>query len=223
MGSVASSSIRHAVVLAHPDANSFNAAIARTYCDAVRAAGQEAVVRDLYAMGFDPLLKQQERPDRKGFTLSPDVRTELDLLRGTHVMVFVFPIWFGMPPAMLVGYVDRILGAGTTVGQVQARSGQGLLGNGHLCAITTSGASEEWLDAQGQTEALREVLGTYLFHAFAMQSSEVFHIGEVTEGVSATFMEENLERVRHRAASICARMAQELVGTPLPQQMGDGS
>jgi NAD(P)H dehydrogenase (quinone) len=41
--------------------------------------------------------------------------------------------------------------------------------------------------------------------------------------VSATFIEGNLERVRHRAAGICARMAQELVGTPLPQQMGDGS
>ncbi|WP_375196364.1 NAD(P)H-dependent oxidoreductase [Sphingobium sp.] len=223
MSCAAPSSIRHAVVLAHPDPNSFNAAIAHSYCKAVRASGQEAILRDLYGMKFDPLLKKEERPDRKGFILSPDVNAELDVLRGTNVVVFVFPIWFGMPPAILIGYVDRVLGAGTTVPQLQARSGQGLLGNGHLCAITTSGASEDWLDTQGQTAALRELAGTYLFRAFAMQSTEALHIGGVTEGASAGFVEENLRRVGDRATSICVRMAQELFGTPFPQQVGDGS
>jgi NAD(P)H dehydrogenase (quinone) len=223
MSSAAPSPIRHAVVLAHPDADSFNAAIAKTYCETVRAAGQEAILRDLYQMKFDPLLKNEERPDRKGFALSPDVRAELDILRGMNVVVFVFPIWFGMPPAILIGYVDRVLGAGTTLRQVQERSDGGLLGNGHLCAITTSGASEDWLDAQGQTEALRELSGTYLFRAFAMQSTEALHIGGVIEGASAAFIDDNLERVRRRTASICARVARELIGTPMPQQTGDGS
>jgi NAD(P)H dehydrogenase (quinone) len=215
--------IRHAVVLAHPDPHSFNAAIAHAYCQAVEAAGQEAILRDLYAMNFDPVLKNGERPDRKEFHLSPDVRAELDILRGTNVVVFIFPIWFGMPPAMLVGYVDRVLGAGTTVRQLQERSGEGLLGKGHLCTITTSGASEDWLDAQGQTEALRALSGTYLFRAFAMQSSETLQIGDVVETADAAFFEGHLQRVRDRAASICARMAEELVGTPFPPRTSDGS
>lgn len=215
--------IRHAVVLAHPDPRSFNAAIAHAYCEAVEAAGQHAILRDLYAMNFDPVLKAQERPGRKDFELSPDVQAELDIMRGVNVTTFIFPIWFGMPPAMIIGYIDRVLGAGTTVRQVQQRSGGGLLDKGHLCVISTSGAPEEWLEAQGQTEALRELAGIYLFRAFAMHSSQVLHIGDVAEGAPAAFIEDNLNRVRQLATSICARVAEELHGTPLPPQLGDGS
>ncbi|AMK26282.1 NAD(P)H-dependent oxidoreductase [Sphingobium sp. TKS] len=223
MSSAAPGRIRHAVVLAHPDPNSFNATIARTYCDTVQGAGQEVILRDLYAMNFDPVLRNEERPDRKEVMLAPDVQTELDMLSGTNVVTFVFPIWFGMPPAMLVGYIDRVLGAGTTVRQVQDRSAEGPLGKGRLCAITTSGAPADWLEAQGQTGALRELAGTYLFRAFSMRSNEVLHIGDVVEGASSAFIEDNLQRVRTRAASICARVRQELYGTPLPPQLGDGS
>ena len=53
---------RHAVILAHPATTSFNALVARTYCEAVGRFGQEAVIRDLYALGFDPVLKDAERP-----------------------------------------------------------------------------------------------------------------------------------------------------------------
>lgn len=223
MPNASPSPIRHAVVLAHPDPRSFNAAIAHGYCEAVEAAGQQAILRDLYAMNFDPVLKAQERPGRSDFCLSPDVQAELALLRGANVVTFVFPIWFGMPPAILVGYIDRVLGSGTTVGQLQHGAGRGLLDNGHLCAITTSGAPEDWLQSQGQTQALRDLAGTYLFRAFAMQSTEALHIGNVVESAPADFFEDNLVRVRQRAASICARVAQELHGTPLPPQLGDGS
>lgn len=54
-------------------------------------------------MGFDPLLKNEERPDRRGSSLSRDVRAELDALTGSDVIALVYPIWFGMPPAMLKG------------------------------------------------------------------------------------------------------------------------
>lgn len=220
MASASPSRIRHAVVLAHPDGHSFNAAIAHAYCEAVRRAGQEVILRDLYRMPFDPVLKNEERPDRKGFHLSHDVQVELDILRGCRVFVFIFPIWFGLPPAMMKGYVDRVLGAGVTARQVQERSGAGLLGNGHLCTITTSGAPADWLDAQGQTDALRALSATYLFRAFAMQSAEMMHIGDVVDGVSPEFVEDSLKRVRQRARSLCARIAQEMCGTPLPPRHG---
>ena len=223
MPSASPSPIRHAVVLAHPDPRSFNAGIAQTYCEAVEAAGQQAILRDLYAMNFDPVLKAHERPGRSDFRLSPDVQAELALLCGANVITFIFPVWFGMPPAILVGYIDRVLGAGTTIGQVQHGTGTGLLGNGHLCAITTSGAPEDWLQSQGQAQALRNLAGTYLFRAFAMQSSEALYIGNVVDSAPADFFKDNLARVRQRAASICARVAQELHGTPVPPQLGDGS
>lgn len=215
--------LRHAVVLAHPDEHSFNAAIANAYCEAVRKAGQETVLRDLYRMHFDPVLKNEERPDTKGFHLSEDVRAELNVLDGAQMFAFVFPIWFGMPPAIMKGYVDRVLGAGVSARQLQEKASPGLLGKGHLCTITTSGAPDEWLDAQGQKDALRGVASSYLFRAFGMRSAETLHIGDVTGGQPPAFFEDNLERVRRRAREICARLAQEAFGHPLPPDIADGS
>src|SRR4051812_44732224 len=112
---------RHAVILCHPDAHSFNHAIAETYCDAVRANGQEAILRDLYAIGFDPVLKANERPTLAGFAPSADVERELAVLRTCDVFVLVYPIWFGTPPAMVKGYIERVLGSGVNPKAVQAR------------------------------------------------------------------------------------------------------
>lgn len=82
---------RHVVILAHPDPGSFNGLIVDAYCQVVRSCGQEAIVRDLYEMGFDLALKASERPAKYGFALSKDVLAELDAIRGSDVFVTVFP------------------------------------------------------------------------------------------------------------------------------------
>lgn len=212
MNSPSPSGFRHAVVLAHPDANSFNAAIAATYCDAVRQAGQKSVLRCLYWMGFDPALKNEERPDRKCFLMGPDVHAKRNLLAGSQLFTFIFRIRFGMPPAMLTGYIHRVWGA------VRA-----LLGNGHPCTISTCAALHDCLHADPRTWALRTLAGTYLFRGSAKRSSETLHIGDVVEGVSPTFIEGHLERVRRKARSICTQSVREILGTPLPPETSDGS
>jgi NAD(P)H dehydrogenase (quinone) len=78
---------RHAVILCHPDGRSFNRAIADTYCAAVMSHGQEAVLRDLYAMDFDPVLKREERATLADFELKADVAQELAILRNCDVLV----------------------------------------------------------------------------------------------------------------------------------------
>ncbi|RYE40875.1 MAG: NAD(P)H dehydrogenase, partial [Hyphomicrobiales bacterium] len=162
MPAVTRQPIRHAVILTHPDQHSFNAAVAATYCDTVRKSGQEYVLRDLYRMRFDPVLKNEERPGNAGFRVSGDVQAELEALRGCAISTFIHPIWFGMPPAMMKGYVDRVIGSGVSADQIQAGQGEGLLSGAHLFCITTSGAHEAWLDEQGQRLALRELSSTYL-------------------------------------------------------------
>lgn len=198
---------RHVVVLAHPNRSSFNGLVADAYCDAVRACGQEAIVRDLYGMGFDPLLKDHERPGRQGFTLSEDVEAEHDAIRGSNVFVMVYPIWFGMPPAMMKGYVDRVLGAGVTPQDVQHRTAMTLMKGQRLVNITSSGASKHWLNEQDQMESLRNVLGRYLLHAFAMKDYQDLHFGETVEGLEQEYVDQNLGVVDERARSICAAIA----------------
>lgn len=206
---------RHVVVLAHPSPSSFNSMVADAYCQSVRRCGQEAIVRDLYAIGFDPVLRDEERPRRAGTTLSADVMREHDVLRGSDVFVMVYPIWFGMPPAMMKGYVDRVLGAGVTAQQLQHGDAITLMKDKRLVSITSSGASAAWLKKQDQIESLRNIFGRYLVHAFDMKSFEDLHFGETVEGLSQDFIDLLLDRVQDLAVKVCAIVAEErLEGAP---------
>ncbi len=65
--------MKHAVIFAHPNPESFTAAVARTYAEALKGLGETVIVRDLYAMGFDPCLKAGEIPGLKGHAPGADV------------------------------------------------------------------------------------------------------------------------------------------------------
>lgn len=214
---------RHVVILVHPDPRSFNAAIAHAYRETVQECGQEAILRDLYAMKFDPVLTNEERPDRREFEIAPDVRAELAAIEGSDVVALIYPIWFGLPPAMMKGYVDRVIGAGVTPHQVQDRAGQGPLTAGHMITITTSGARDAWMDEQGQLDSLRDLSIRYLFRAFSMKSADHLHIGGIVEGLSASAIDKHLFDVRERARKVCARLAVERYGATAPPAISDGS
>ena len=200
---------RHVVVLAHPSSTSFNAAVAQTYCDTVRECGQQVVLRDLYTLGFDPVLRQVERAVSDAFHLLPDVQAELDAIRGADVYVLVYPIWFGTPPAMMKGYVERVLGAGVTAGDVQHRIGTVLLAGRRLLSFTSSASHEPWLAEVGQDISLRTVFDRYLAHAFAMKPPEHVHFGGIVEGCSARFVDQSLYEVHAKARNICATVLAE--------------
>ena len=200
---------RHAVILCHPDPNSFNHAVAQAYCDAVAECGQEPILRDLYVMGFDPVLKANERPTVPGFQPSPDVIEEHFLLQGADVFVLVYPIWFGTPPAMLKGYVDRVLGAGVDPKAIQSRERRGLLGGKRLFSFSTSAASGVWLDEQGELQSLRYVFDRYLAHAFSMRSDEHVHFAPIVPGMDKRFVDEHLFMVRENARRLCSALLME--------------
>jgi len=196
--------LRHAVILCHPDPKSFNRAVADRYESAVRVMGHDVIVRDLYAMGFDPVLKAHERPTEAGFEFSKDVRDEVALLSGCDVFVLVYPIWFGTPPAMLKGYVERVLGSGINPKDVQERAAKPFLGGKRLVSITTSATSEPWLNEQGQWQSLRYIFDHYLTHAFGMKGNEHLHFGDVTQGMPRLWGDRHLYEVEQQARHTCA-------------------
>jgi NAD(P)H dehydrogenase (quinone) len=94
------------LVLAHPKSGSLNHAIAETAHQALGAQGYAVIFHDLYAEGFDPLLTPEELDDDA--QLDPVIRRHCDELREAEGVVIVHPNWWGKPPAMMTGYVDRV-------------------------------------------------------------------------------------------------------------------
>lgn len=199
---------RHVVILSHPGPDSFNHAIAKAYCEAVRWAGQEAVVRDLYAIGFDPVLKAAERPGPAHPHPFRDVSVELEIIRRSDVFVLIYPIWFGSAPAMLKGYVDRVLGAGVVPEAVEAGAPTSLLGNKQLLSLSTSAMHDVWLAEQGQ-ESLITVFNQYLVHAFGMKGERHVRFDHITDALTPRFAARHLQDVKDEAARMCATLAED--------------
>lgn len=120
------------VILGHPRPGSFNHAIASTVKEVAEKNGHTVVLHDLCAEGFDPLLPAAELS--KGAPLPPDVKTHIAEIRKADGIVIVHPNWWGQPPAVLKGWVDRVLrmgeayefrvgdnGEGVPVGLLKAR------------------------------------------------------------------------------------------------------
>lgn len=200
---------RHVVILSHPEGDSFNHSIAKTYCDAVRWAGQEVVLRDLYAIGFDPVLKAVEKPGPEHPHPFRDVADELEIIRRSDVFVLIYPIWFGSAPAMMKGYVDRVLGAGVVPEAVKKGEPTSLLGGKQLLSFTTSATRGVWLAEQGQESALVTVFDRYLVHAFGMKEDKHVRFDQITDALTPQFAGQYLQDVKDEAQRMCAKLAQD--------------
>jgi NAD(P)H dehydrogenase (quinone) len=95
------------VILAHPRHGSFNHAIAATAVRTLETQGHEVRFHDLYQEDFDPVLLAPEL-DREVY-LHPSLALHCREIAQAQGIVIVHPNWWGQPPAILTGWVDRVL------------------------------------------------------------------------------------------------------------------
>lgn len=95
------------VILAHPYEKSFNHAIYQTVLNACDKAGVQVFAHDLYQDRFDPVLTKDELG--KLPTSDNLVGQYSKELLESDVLVFIHPNWWGQPPAILKGYIDRVI------------------------------------------------------------------------------------------------------------------
>lgn len=187
--------MKHAVIAAHPDPESFTLSVARTYCEAATAKGHTASLRDLYTMGFDPLLKTSEIAGRKGFAPAEDVKAERAALADADVFVFVYPFWINAPPAILKGYIERVFGLGFAYGP-NGDGNQPLLTGKKMLSFTASGAPTEWVHQSGAWDAERALFDTYLASLSGLTLVDHIHFGSIVPGIRADAVERHFETVR---------------------------
>jgi NAD(P)H dehydrogenase (quinone) len=96
-----------AVILAHPGKGSFNHAIASDVVSTLHECGHEVKFHDLYTERFDPLLPHMEIS--RDAALPPIIAEHCREIASADGIVIVHPNWWGMPPAILKGWIDRIL------------------------------------------------------------------------------------------------------------------
>jgi putative NADPH-quinone reductase len=98
------------VILAHPRQGSFNHAIAEAVVRTLKDTGYRAFYHDLYQEGFDPILPHGEIPKHAG--VDGLIKRHCEELAAADGIVIIHPNWWGQPPAILKGWLDRVLRPG---------------------------------------------------------------------------------------------------------------
>ncbi|MFI0740946.1 NAD(P)H-dependent oxidoreductase [Streptomyces sp. NPDC021100] len=137
--------MRVLALLAHPQPGSFNHTLFAAVTDELGARGCEVLAHDLCAEGFDPLLRADETGTVAGAGTADDAlvaRYRAELARADG-LVFVHPNWWGMPPAVLAGWVQRVLAPGVAY-KLEHADGEpeGLLRAGRALVLNTSDTPE---------------------------------------------------------------------------------
>src|SRR5208337_5129911 len=112
------------LILAHPSPGSFNHAIAEKTMETLQEAGHAVLFHDLCMERFDPLLPSVEIP--RDAPLSPVIARHCAEIAATDGIVIVHPDWWGMPPAILKGWIDRVLRPGIAYKFASTDNGEGI-------------------------------------------------------------------------------------------------
>lgn len=95
------------VILAHPNNESFNHAIAKTVVSTLYNNSHEVIFHDLYAEKFNPILPFKEfLPESE---LDNIIKIHCEEIVSADGIIIIHPNWWGQPPAILKGWIDRVL------------------------------------------------------------------------------------------------------------------
>jgi NAD(P)H dehydrogenase (quinone) len=161
------------IIHAHPEPSSFSAALKDEAVAAIEAAGHSVDVSDLFAQGFDPVAGRHDFrsvADASRFhyqteqlnaartqSFSDEIAREQARVEAADLFILQFPLWWGGPPAILKGWIDRVLAYGFAYVDGR-RFDSGLFkGRGAIMCVTTGGTRERF-STQGTYGEIEKVL-----------------------------------------------------------------
>ncbi len=112
------------VILAHPNEKSFNHAIARTTVKVLQDNRHGIYFHDLYKEKFDPILPVGEIP--QDAPIPSFITKYCDELAASDGIIIIHPNWWGQPPAILKGWIDRVIRPGVAYGFLEGDKGEGV-------------------------------------------------------------------------------------------------
>lgn len=146
------------IVFAHPESQSFSAALKEVAVKTFRAAGHEVTVTDLYAQGWNAALgagdftgaranadyldlsaEQEHAFAHESF--AQDVGAEQRKVEQADLVIFQFPVWWFSMPAILKGWVDRVFARGFAYSTGRKYARGHFKGKRALLCLTTGTAS----------------------------------------------------------------------------------
>lgn len=149
------------ILHAHPEPKSFSSSLKDVAIEHFKAKGDEVVVKDLYAMNFNPVglardFKSFANPDYFNYmkeqmnahlnkSFSDELQAEMDALVNADFLLLNFPLWWTSMPAIMKGWFDRVMAFGFAYHPKDKRYETGAFRNlKAMCCVTTGGRKDAY-------------------------------------------------------------------------------
>ncbi|MGI9353316.1 MAG: NAD(P)H-dependent oxidoreductase [Rhizobiaceae bacterium] len=191
------------IVYCHPVKGSFNRAILGAVEKGLAQAGHETQVADLYAENFQPAMTEEDFGQFDNQPMPAEILKEQARVEWSDAIIFIFPFWWWSLPAMLKGWIDRVMSFGWAWVD-PSDPDSGYLKDRKVLILTTAGASAKALAKRGYDAAFHTQLNvgvceycgfkdvtTHMFHEVHQNTPQEQHeqyLGEAQE-LARTFLD----------------------------------
>lgn len=208
-------------IYAHPEPKSFNAALKDTALAALPEKGHEVKLSDLYAMKFNPVLTASDFPERKNpeffnafleaikaaktGAFAPDIKEEMEKVKWADLIIFQFPIYFTSMPAVMKGWIDRVLAPGFGFNPITNSAYEtGLFKGKSAMLVATCGSPKEMYSEGGAHGDLNKHLESITHCVFEFMGMKVLPSCIIYEASSMSKERgtEELEKYRKKLLEI---------------------
>ena len=145
------------IIYAHPNPKSFNKAIVDEITKGLTDGGHQAEVLDLYGTNFNPTYGMADFAPYMGGPLPQDVQEHQAKVGAADALVFVYPVWWSGFPAILKGWVDRVLTIGFAF-KFDEKGIEGLLKHRKAVFVNTAMAPAEFFTHTGVKDAMTKIM-----------------------------------------------------------------
>lgn len=205
------------IVHAHPEPQSFTSAMKDAAVADFTAAGHEVVVSDLYAMNWNPVASPadfgsrgnpeyfnyalEQRASADANTLAADIEAELAKLQAADLVIFSFPLYWFSVPAIMKGWIDRVLVSGRVYGGRRIYDRGALAGKRALLALTCGGR-DYMMAADGIHGDIQQILKPVLQGTFGYIGMTVlppfvgYHVPYLSQEVRGGILEQYRQYLR---------------------------
>ena len=155
---------------------------------------KEIQVLDLYEEGFNPLLVFNEKKRRRDMYCDPNLEKYREQITWADKIVLVYPIWWGRPPAMLLGYIDQVFASNFAYKDKGGLLPEGLLkGKSVVCISTMRGPTNYPLFFLNN--AHKVLMKKALFNYVGMKKVKFFEFGNMESPKGK--QEQKLNKIYH--------------------------
>lgn len=161
--------MNHLILYCNPNPHSLSAAYRDSIIELTEMTRNPLNVRDLYNIGFHPVLEKLDLDAMKRGEIPEEVRVEQDYVRWADLLTLIYPVWWAGMPALMKGYIDRVFTRGFAYDMDDQAHLKGLLTGKKVVILSNMGITYDHYKKSGMLDAMKQVADEGIFRFCGME------------------------------------------------------